>query len=203
MRHSFLDKYSRLSSPVHRIRIAWKLTAMMVLLAMIIAVPISFVPIFIICFVFLMGIAWLSNIPAIFLFRRMALLELFVLGISILSLFQPNGIAVFSRLVVKSTLCLFTVVLFSNITPFTELLDFLKKMGVPLLLVTILALMYRYLFVLVDELERMQRARMSRTFVQSRMLVWRSLATVVSQLFIRSTGRAEKIFSAMCARGWQ
>ena len=203
MRHSFLDKYSRLSSPIHRIRIVWKLTAMMALLAMIIAVPMSFSMLFITCFGFLLGIARLSKIPALFLFRRMALLELFVLGISILSLLQPNGIAVFLRLVVKSTLCLFTVVLFSNTTPFSELLDFLKKMGAPLLLVTILALMYRYLFVLVDELERMQRARTSRTFVQSRMFIWRSLATVVSQLFIRSTGRAEKIFSAMCARGWQ
>jgi cobalt/nickel transport system permease protein len=57
--------------------------------------------------------------------------------------------------------------------------------------------------VLIDEMERMQRARTSRTFVKKRALQWRSLAVIMSQLFIRSTGRAEKIFAAMCSRGWQ
>jgi cobalt/nickel transport system permease protein len=180
-----------------------KLFVMFLLLMSIVAVPASFTPFYIAAFLLMTGITWVSTIPAWFVIRRMALLELFVLGISVLSLFQPDGIAIFTRLVIKSTLCLFIVVLFSNTTPFSELLDYLKRWGMPPLLVTLLALMYRYLFVMIDELERMQRARTSRTFVRSKQLQWHSLATVISQLFIRSTGRAEKIFSAMCARGWR
>jgi len=63
--------------------------------------------------------------------------------------------------------------------------------------------MYRYLFVLVDEAQRMKRARASRTFTVRRGRSWRTLATVVSQLFIRASERAERIYGAMCARGWK
>ena len=63
--------------------------------------------------------------------------------------------------------------------------------------------MYRYLFVLIDEAERMQRARRSRTFTSERSHVWKSLAALVGQLFVRSTERAERIYAAMCARGWR
>jgi cobalt/nickel transport system permease protein len=63
--------------------------------------------------------------------------------------------------------------------------------------------MYRYLFVLVDEAERMQRARRSRTFTRLRTHAWESRASLVGQLFVRSTERAERIYAAMCARGWR
>ena len=169
----------------------------------IVTLPVAFYGIFAGLLLLLCSVAIMSRIPLLFLLKRMALLEVFVLMVSLLSLLQPNGILVFTRLVLKSSLCLFTIVLFSNTTPFAKLLEALRRWRVPALLITLLALMYRYLFVLIDEMERMQRARTSRTFVRKRTLLWRSLATIMSQLFIRSTGRAEKIFAAMCSRGWQ
>jgi cobalt/nickel transport system permease protein len=57
--------------------------------------------------------------------------------------------------------------------------------------------------VLADEAERMHRARASRTFDQRRWHGWKSLALLISQLFIRSTERAERIYAAMLARGWK
>jgi cobalt/nickel transport system permease protein len=72
----------------------------------------------------------------------------------------------------------------------------------PWIFVTLLALMYRYLFVLVDEAERMERARRSRALTDRKSLEWKTTATVISQLFVRSTERAERIYAAMCARGW-
>jgi cobalt/nickel transport system permease protein len=74
---------------------------------------------------------------------------------------------------------------------------------VPGLLVTTLALMHRYLFVLANEMERMRRARLSRTFTRRRRVRWQTLATVVGQLFVRASERAERIYDAMCARGWK
>jgi len=88
-------------------------------------------------------------------------------------------------------------------TPFPELLRVLRAIHTPALLVTTLALMYRYLFVLADEAQRMRRARQSRTLRPGRGRIWRLLATVVGQLFVRATGRAERIYAAMCARGWR
>jgi len=203
MRHSFLDRYSKLESPIHRISVSIKLMSLILLLVAIVTTSVSLYAAYAVVGIMLLVVALVSRIPPMFLVRRMLLLELFVMGVAILSLLQPNGIAVFITLVVKSTLCLLAVVLFSNTTPFSELLELLRSWRVPLLLITLLALMYRYLFVFVDELERMQRARTSRTFSRNRAVVWRSLATVVSQLFVRSTERAERIYAAMCARGWQ
>ena len=84
-----------------------------------------------------------------------------------------------------------------------DLLSGLRSLRIPGLLVTTLALTYRYLFLLVDEMERMQRARRSRTFTRHRLQAWRSLATVIAQLFVRTSERAERIYAAMCARGWK
>ena len=51
---------------------------------------------------------------------------------------------------------------------------------------------------------RMQRARASRTFAaRSRWSVWRSLAEMLGQLFVRAVERASRIYAAMCARGWE
>jgi len=93
------------------------------------------------------------------------------------------------------------MVLLASTTPFPQLLGVLRWLRVPHLLTTTLALMYRYLFVLADEAQRMQRARQSRSFSARRWPGWRVLATVISQLFVRATARAERIYLAMLARG--
>jgi len=144
-----------------------------------------------------------ARIPFGYLGRRLLWMEPFVLGVGVLTLLQPEGWKVFLGIVVKSTLSLVTMVLLANTTPFAEILRVLRRVRVPGLLVTTLALMYRYLFVLVDEGERMHRARAARTFDQRRWHGWTTLATVVGQLFVRSTERAERIYAAMCARGWK
>ncbi len=147
--------------------------------------------------------AALSRVPWGFLLRRMLFLEPLVIGVAVLSLFQPGGGRVFAVLVAKTSLCLFTMILLANTTPFADILRVLKALRVPPLLVTTLALMYRYLFVLVDEAQRMKRARMSRTFERRRSRSWSTMATVVSQLFLRAGDRAQRIYDAMCARGWR
>jgi energy-coupling factor transporter transmembrane protein EcfT len=49
----------------------------------------------------------------------------------------------------------------------------------------------------------MQRARSSRTFSRRGRLEWNTLGNIIGQLFIRSANRAERIYLAMCARGWK
>ena len=203
MRHDFLDRYSRLDSPVHRLPATMKLLVALRLVVVTVLVPISVVAYFILVASFLVGVASASRIPPRFLVKRLVFLEPFVLGVALLAVFQPEGGRVFVTVVVKSTLCLFTMILLSNVTPFAGLLRVLKRARVPALLVTTLALMYRYLFVLIDEVERMKRARASRTFTRTRNHVWKALATIVGQLFVRATERAERIYAAMCARGWK
>ena len=145
----------------------------------------------------------ISGIPLSYLAQRLLLVEPFVLGLAVLTLLQPGGWMVFLGIVVKSTLCLLAMVLLASTTPFAELVQVLRRLRVPALLVTTVALLYRYLFVLSDEIERMNRARHSRTFIRHRWRTWQTLASVIGQLFVRSTERAERIYAAMCARGWR
>ena len=155
------------------------------------------------CAAFLALVAALARIPGRVLARRILLLEPFVLGVAALSLAQQGGGRVFLAMLAKSTLCLCTMVLLSGTTRFSDLLRVLWRLRVPALLVTSLALMYRYLSVLMDEAARMTRARRSRTFSAGRGLAWRGSATVAAQLFVRSSERAERVYAAMCARGWR
>ena len=137
------------------------------------------------------------------LLRRLLALSPFVLGVALAAAWHRSGGLDWKIMALRSSLCLVTVILLSSTTPFGELLAVLRRAHVPALLVTTLALMQRYLFVLGDETERMGRARASRTFKRSRWLAWRTAATVVGQLFVRASERAEHVYDAMCARGWR
>ncbi|MCX6991659.1 MAG: cobalt ECF transporter T component CbiQ [Kiritimatiellaeota bacterium] len=203
MHHDFIDRYSRLNSPVHRLPTGLKLITALAFLLATILLPAPWIGGFALIAFILLGLAAVSRIPPGFLASRLLMLEPFVLGIAILSLFQPGGGKIFFLLLVRSTLCLFSVLLLSNTTSFADILRVLKRCRIPGLLVTTLALLYRYLFVLIDELERMQRARAARTFRSSRWKTWQVLAAIAGQLFVRSTERAERIYAAMCARGWK
>jgi cobalt/nickel transport system permease protein len=196
----FFDRHSRLDSAIHRLPAALKLTVALLLVLSLVLAPSESWLLYAAVALVLVVVAGLSRIPPAFLVRRLLLLEPLVLGIAVLALLQPGGLRVFATILTKSTLCLFTMILLSNTTPFTELLGVLRHVRFPALLITTLALMYRYLFVLADEAERMRRARQARTFGRTR---WAVLATVLGQLFVRSTERAERIYAAMCARGWK
>ena len=149
------------------------------------------------------GLLAVSQIPLWFLLKRLLLLEPLVLGVAGLMWFQPDGGKIFALVMFKANLCLLTTILLSNTTPFAELLRVLQRLRMPWVFVTTLTLMHRYLFVLRDEAERMRRARASRTFTRGRRFQWLALSSVLGQLFVRASERAERIYNAMCARGWK
>lgn len=144
-----------------------------------------------------------SGVSMLHVGKRLACLSPFVLGVALANAFPSAGHTTALSVAVKSTLCLGTVILVSNTTPFSKALAVLRRVRVPALLITTIALMHRYLFVLADEAERMRRARLSRTFTPGRRFRWASLASVLGQLFVRASDRSERIYDAMCARGWK
>jgi cobalt/nickel transport system permease protein len=72
----------------------------------------------------------------------------------------------------------------------------------PQVMILILSFMYRYIFVLADEVMRVQRARDSRNLGGSRIHHLRTFGHMVGTLFIRSYERGERIYAAMLARGF-
>jgi cobalt/nickel transport system permease protein len=203
MRHDFLDRHSRLDSPIHRLPAGLKLAAALVIVIVTATLPVGRWDAGLAIGLLLAAVAVAGRLPPGFVVRRLLTLEPLALGTAGLAFFQADGSRVFATLVMKTTLCLLAMIVLSSTTPFSDLLAVMRRARVPALLVSTLALMYRYLFVLADEAQRMRRARASRTFRPGRWWRWRAGATVIGQLFVRSTERAERIYAAMEARGWK
>jgi len=102
----------------------------------------------------------------------------------------------------KSLTALATMTLLAGCTPFEELLAALTRLRVPALFTTTLAFLHRYLHVLSDELHRMRRAKLARSARSGRLADWSLHSRFIALLFVRAFERAERIYSAMCARGW-
>jgi cobalt/nickel transport system permease protein len=62
--------------------------------------------------------------------------------------------------------------------------------------------MYRYLFLLEDQLLRTKRAFESRNINKNSFKIISALSNVLGTLFIRTYERAERVYMAMCARGY-
>jgi cobalt/nickel transport system permease protein len=150
----------------------------------------------------LVAVVLVARLPPSAFLARLALAQPFVLGVAVLALFQGRGLAVFAALALKSTACVAAAQLFAHTTPFYDLLAVLRRARLPAALILTLALLHRYLFVVIDESRRMRRARAARTWQTSGWSTWKSLASVVAVSFVRSTARAERIAIAMRARGW-
>lgn len=195
--------HSELDSPIHRLPAWIKLGAGLAIIVGSVTAPLHWRGWFVGVGLLLTVAIALSGVPLPFLLKRLLLLSPFVLGVAVVNTLQPGARVDGAALALRSVLCLLTVLLVSNTTPFSHILRVLRAIRVPVLLITTLALMHRYLFVLVDEAGRMQRARASRTFTDTRTLRWHVLSTIAAQLFVRASKRAERIYDAMCARGWR
>jgi cobalt/nickel transport system permease protein len=124
------------------------------------------------------------------------------LGLLALPMGLSRGWEPAAATVAKSAAAFGAVALLSMTTPMHRLLAALQELGVPRLLTAILESMHRYSAVLTDELARMRRARLARTFRPSTVGEWVGSSRTVGRLLVRSFERAERVHSAMLARGW-
>ena len=109
---------------------------------------------------------------------------------------------VVGAILVKDALAFLATILMVQVTPFRHVLSAMRRLGVPVTLVATLQFMYRYLFVLSEELDRMVTARRSRSFRRSGRLDWGLLTSLIGVLFLRTFERGERVQAAMLARGW-
>ena len=121
-----------------------------------------------------------------------------------------EGVRLFTTILLKSWLSVQVALLLAFTTPFHELIDALRELRLPRLMVAIISFMYRYLGVLTEEADRMNRARASRSAAAPEgraggPLTWRARVTggMVGSLFLRSYERSERIYAAMQARGFE
>jgi cobalt/nickel transport system permease protein len=119
------------------------------------------------------------------------------------------GLTAFAGVVVKSWLSVQAALLLTATTPFAEVLQGLRSLRLPRVIVATLSFAYRYLFVMVDEAQRMLRARECRAAEApgrpaGGTIRWRAavVGRMVGTLFLRSYERSERIYVAMLSRGF-
>ena len=119
-----------------------------------------------------------------------------------------DGLEFFASVLIKSWASVTAAVVLTSTTPALSLLAALRALKIPQILVVVVMLMYRYLFVLVDEAQRMLRSRAARSAGVGKgsggSVVWRarSAGGMAGSLFIRTMDRTERIYMAMLARGY-
>ncbi|ACK70608.1 cobalt ABC transporter, inner membrane subunit CbiQ [Gloeothece citriformis PCC 7424] len=113
------------------------------------------------------------------------------------------GLMVLGSVTIKVFLSLLMVNVLTLTTSISSLFQALLALKTPPLLVAIMASMYRYLKVLIDEFTTMRRAAMSRNLMSNKWATRRVIGNMIGALFIRTYQRGERIYQAMLARGYQ
>lgn len=203
MHHSFLDKYSDLESPIHALDARIKFIGIIFVAVLIATLPPNrFVAEGL--FGVLLIAAWtIAKLPPIHLLKRLAIVSPFLLLIFANSLLMGNishaqALAIFA----KALLCVMTLSLLVSTTPFPSLLIAMQQLKLPEIFVSLMSFFYRFIYIIIDEFERMQIARKSRTFSKDLALSWKAQGWIVGQSFIRSHTRSEMVYFAMLSRGF-
>lgn len=221
MRHSYIDRHSEIDSYIHQIDPRIKLIAMFTLiLSIIFTRPEAFV-----CFalyaLFIAILILISKIPLKFILKKSLVIIPFVLMVAIFIPFFKkgeiaggysfgslrltvtyDGLMVLWNVLVKGYLSILSMILLMASIRFSDFLKALETLKLPRLFIMILSFMYRYIFVIEDELLKMRQAKQSRSVGGSNWLHAKALANMLGVLFIRAYERGEKVYLAMCSRGF-
>lgn len=221
MRHSYIDAYGDRDSFIHRLDPRIKIAAFFGFILFIIFTPPTAFKIFFFYALLLAVLIVPTKIPLGFISKRSMVVIPFVLMIAIFLPFIKqgeiaggysfgsleltvtyDGLIIFFNVLVKAYLSVLCMILLMATTEFSYLLKALEELNVPKLITMILSFMYRYIFVVQDELLMMQLAKASRTTGGSRWFHVKTLANMLGVLFLRTYERAESVYLAMCSRGF-
>ena len=169
----------------------------------------------------------LSNLGILFTFKRsfvalpfalVAITVLFSIPGEPLSTFRflfwdltitDMGLLRFMSILVRSWLSVQMAILLVGTARFPDIIHALEHLRVPSILTTIISFLYRYLFVLADEVFRLLRAREARSAAapgsrSGGSVAWRAevAGNMAGQLFLRSYERSDRVYNAMLARGY-
>ncbi|HYW79386.1 MAG TPA: cobalt ECF transporter T component CbiQ [Thermoguttaceae bacterium] len=220
MHHHFIDRFAMGNSPVHRLDARAKLVAVLGYSVVLISfdryavadlAPMAVLP---------LALLWFAHVPVWFAVRRVAILSPFILMLVLMSpiydryphevTFGPwnytvsGGWLTAADIAIKFALSVLALTAMMCVTRFTLLLEAMRRLGMPQVIVMQLGFLYRYIFVLIDEAMRVRRARDFRG--GALVPVGRRLAAVggvIGTLFVRTLNRSERIHLAMATRGYR
>ncbi len=222
MHHASIDRHAGLDSPVHRLDARAKLVATLLFTATAISEPRTEFAGLLPYIVPPLTIILISGVPLRFIFLRVLIVSPFALVVAVLNpVFETElvpvtlgpwsgwsgevrlGFVTGGAIVLKFLISVLSLLALATTTRLHRLAGAMSSLGTPRLLAMQVALVYRYLFVVIDEYERARRAVDVRTVGRVRLgSRARAAGSAVAGLFARSLDRAERVTAAMCARGF-
>jgi cobalt/nickel transport system permease protein len=205
------------ASPIHRLDPRAKIVAFTVVTVIAVSVPLSAWPVWVACAAVLAAAAAVAGVGPGEIWRRARFLLPLVLAVAVVVplvrdggaswqlgplVVHEAGLGVFAAVAAKTTIGLASAILLTSTTGFAAIVSGLDAMRAPRLLTLIAGLMYRYLFVIGDEVRRMRQALAARAYRPRSLLGAGALGRLVAALFLRSYSRGERVHVAMLARGY-
>ncbi len=199
---TYIDSYSNIDAPYQRLDARGKIIVTLAFV-FIMAVSVNDRTLGVIPFslfvVFLAAISRLS--PKVLLRRMLPALPFFLFASFVLGFSKGSHAAVAAFL--KAFLSVLSVIILVSTTRFSNLLKGLEGLNLPILLVSMISFVYRYLFIIADEYGHIKIARESRNFGGNKLWQWKAIGHSVGTLFLHSYERGDRVYSAMVARGYE
>jgi cobalt/nickel transport system permease protein len=210
-----MDQMARLDTPAHRLDPRAKILATLAFIGVTVSFGRYEVAALLPLLLFPVALLAVGRVPAVFILRKLLFALPFVLFVGLLNpildrevllRLGPVGISggwlSFGSILLRSSLTLGTALALVAVTGMPAIGAGLERLGAPRVFVVQLLFLYRYLFLLGEEALRMVRARAQRSF-DGRGTGWRSTASLLGHLLLRTLDRAERIYTAMKARGFR
>ncbi|MFH1787764.1 MAG: cobalt ECF transporter T component CbiQ [Candidatus Altiarchaeota archaeon] len=203
MEHDFIDKYAREDGFLQRLNPKLKVISALFMILLFVLTPQDKITIFLAYYLFTISLVTASKVPfKVIITRLLAVAPFIVLAGATIIYAGKQDVSAYAIILSKSILSVLTVVLLTSTTEFPKLLKALRKLGTPRIITMLLSFIYRYIFLLHDELMRIKRARTARTVNSNALTNMAHAGTIIGELFIRSFERSERVYSAMLARGF-
>ncbi len=114
-----------------------------------------------------------------------------------------EGILLATQITLKSFSIMALLIALVATMPVATLGNVLKSLGVPGKFTQLLMVSYRYIFVIEQEYQRLQRAAKIRGFQPGTNLhTYRTYAYLAGMLFVRASLRGQRVYQAMLCRGF-
>jgi len=114
-----------------------------------------------------------------------------------------EGVLAASFFVLRVWLSIMAIMTLIFTTPFANLIHAMKHLRIPQIFLILFSLTYRYIFLFIDELIRILRAKEARSFLSLGFrLRFKILGQVFGTLLVRSIDKSERVYHAMLARGY-
>ena len=221
MHHAFIDKFAHLKSPIHRLDPRTKIISSFFFVIMVVLTASGEYAVFGLFFMLISSILIASGVPLGYVFRHSLVVIPFAAVVGLSLLFVKNGevisslsigplllsisregLQLFLSVVFKSWLSVLSMLALVSTTRFPALLKGFEWFRAPSLILMIISFMYRYIFLLTDELMRIKAARESRGQPNGLLENFNTAGCMIGLLFVRSYERAERTYLAMCSRGF-